>query len=298
MSTDESVREVESAEERATSASGTDGFFGFVVGLYAAALAAPMLAIWVALWVSTDPGVLFFVLLGTVVVVTSGVGWVARRESLAVRLGASRWVWAAVVLPFCYFGVLVAAAGRPGDSPSAVGGIAILGAVAGFVVGIGLVASAHNRRAKATLADAEVLARLTAPAPERDRRIATRVVVGLFVVGALGFAGSVLLDFPPLRWLFQLVVPTGAALYGTTSPREVTISDGGLVVGNPAYKRFRPWSAYESYAVTEEAIVVRWAGRSPWGLRDLRRDPADVDDVAAVASALETVLPRDERRRS
>lgn len=278
----------------APSADDTDGFFGFVAGLYAAALAAPALAIGVAFRVSADPGVLFFVLVGTVVVVTAGVGWVARRESLAVRLGASRWVWAAMALPFGYFGVLVAAAGGHGDPPSAVGGLAIAGALAGFVVGVGLVAAAHNRHARAALADAEESVDFRAAAPGRDRRIATRAVVVLFAAGVVGFAGSILLDFEPLRWLFQLAVPTGAALYGRTSERRVTISDAGLVVGTPAYRRFRPWSAYESYAVSDEAVVVRRAGWSPWGLRDLRRDPADVDDPAAVASALDRFLPRKE----
>ena len=275
-----------------STASDTDAFFGFLAGLYASALAAPAVAIAVALLVSSDPGVLYFALLGTVVVVSAVVGWVARRESLAVRLGATRWVWTAMALPFGHFGLLAAVASRPGDAPRSVGGLALVGALAGFVVGVGLVVAAHNRHAKAVLADAEELANFTAPAPERDRRIAMWVVGGLFAVGILGFAGSVLLDFPPLRWLLQILVPTGAVLYGTTSPREVTVSDAGLVVGNPVSKRFSPWSAYESYAVTEESIVLTRARWSLWGLRDLRRDASEVENLETVSSALGKFLPR------
>ncbi|USZ68964.1 hypothetical protein NGM10_04310 [Halorussus salilacus] len=277
-----------------STAGDTDGFFGFLAGLYAAALLAPAVAIWVALRVSGDPGVLYFVILGTAVVVTSGVGWVARRESFAIRLGASRWVWAVMVVPFGYFGVLPAVAdGRSGDPPGVVG-IALVGAIAGLFVGIGLVVAARNRRAKAALAGSEKLATFTAPAPERDRRMVTRAVAGLFAVGILAVVGSAVLDFPPLRWLFQVLVPAGPALYGSTTSRRVTVSDAGLVVGNPVSKQFRPWTAYESYDVTDDALVLRRAGWSLWGLRDLRRDPADIEDPEAVAAALDELLPRRE----
>jgi hypothetical protein len=271
----------------------TDGVFGFVAGLSAAALVAPAIAIWVALRVSADPAVLYFVLLGTVVAVTTSVGLVARREWLAVRLGASKWGWSAMVVPFVYYaGLFVAGLVRGDAPPGPVAGIAVVGAVAGLLVGAGLVAASHNRHAEAALADADELAHFTAPAPERDRRVATRAMVGLVAAGVLGIVGSVALDYPPFRWLFQWVVPVAAGLYGSTSPREVGVSDAGLVVGNPVYRRFRPWSAYESYAVSEEAIVVRRAGWSPRGLRDLRRDATEVKDSGEVAAALGEFLPQ------
>jgi len=277
-----------------TAEEATNGFFGFVVGLYAAALLAPTALVVVA-GSTTNPGVLLFVLLGTVVGVTGGVGRVARRESLAVRLGATQWVWTAIVLPLAYVGLPLVAdlLGRP-PLPDPVVSVALPGAIVGVVVGIGLVAAAHNRHAKAVLADAETLAEFTAPAPSRDRRIAKWAVVGLFAAGFLGFVGSLVLGFDPLRWLFQMLVPLGAGLWGSTTDRNVTISDAGLVAGNPVHRRFRPWSAFESYDATEEAIVIRHSGWSAWGLRDLRRDPEAIENPEAVAAALRECLPRRE----
>ncbi|WP_170977206.1 hypothetical protein [Halorussus salinisoli] len=46
--------------ENSTEGEETDALFGFVVGLYAAALVAPAIAIAVALGATTDHGVLFF----------------------------------------------------------------------------------------------------------------------------------------------------------------------------------------------------------------------------------------------
>jgi hypothetical protein len=86
--------------EPASAQSDSDPFFGFLAGLYAAALAAPAVAIGVALLATADAGVLFFTLLATTVAVVAGVGWIASRRSIAVRLGGTRWSWLAVVLPF------------------------------------------------------------------------------------------------------------------------------------------------------------------------------------------------------
>lgn len=291
VSTDESVREVEPAEERATAASDPDGFFGFLAGLYAAALVAPAVAIGVALEATADAGVLFAVLLGTTVAVVAGVGWVARRRSVAVRLGGTRWIWLAVALPFGYAALLLGAV-EDGAASGAVVGLSMVAVVVGLFVGLGLVAAAHNRYAKTMLAEAEEFARFTAPAPERDRRLVKWAVIGLFVAGIASLAVSLIFDSALLRTAFQLLIPIGAALYGTTTDRNVVVTDAGLVVGNPVHKRLQPWSNFESYAVTDESIVVRRSGWSPWGLRDVRRSLQDVDDPDAVATALDRVLPR------
>jgi hypothetical protein len=95
----------------ADAAEATDEFFGFIAGLYAAAVASPAVA------ATTDPGALFFVLLGSVVLVTGVVGWLGRRESLAVGLGATRWVWVAVALPLGYLAALFAAGVVRGGTP-------------------------------------------------------------------------------------------------------------------------------------------------------------------------------------
>jgi hypothetical protein len=279
--------------ENSTYGDGTDGFFGFVVGLYTAALVTPAVAIVVALGATTDPGVLFFTLLGTAVAVAGSVGLVARRESLAVRLGDSRWIWAAMGLPFLYFvGLFGLGVVRGEKPPSVVAGLAIVGALAGFIASIGFVAASHNRHTKAMTADAKELVRFTAPAPNRDRQVVEKVVIGLFAAGILGFIVGAAIGFDPLRWLFQMLVPMAAGLWGATTDRKIEVSDAGLVTGSPVHRRLRPWSAFESYDVTDEAIVIRRTGWSAWGLRDIRRDPNSVEDPEAVAAALGEFLPR------
>ncbi|MFC4449435.1 hypothetical protein [Halorussus aquaticus] len=291
MNSDPSPRDTTAADESAETPA-RDGFFGFLVGLYAATLVTPAVLVGVALRTAAGPGVLFFVLLGTAVVVAGAVGRVARRESLAVRLGATRWVWAAIVVPLAYLALPLVAALTGSTLPGPVGLVATLAAMFGLVGGIGVVAASHNRHVKAVLRDAPAEVEFDARAPERDRVRAKRAAGGLFVAGVLGFGVGIHFDFDPLRWLFQILVPMAAGLYGATNEREVRISKAGLVTGSPVHKRLRPWSAYESYDVTETAIVVRRSGWSPRGVRDVRRDPDDVDDPEAVAAALDRFLPR------
>lgn len=272
---------------------GTDGFFGLVAGLYAAALVAPAVAIGVALRFSAAPGVLFFTLLGSTVVVAGAVGWPARRTALAVWLGQSPRMWTPLVLPFGYFGALALPVLAGGEAPSGpVAALAVVGALAGVLVGAGLSTAARNRHAKAVLADAEELARFSASAPERDRRVGKWAFGGLLAVSVVGFGVSVVTGIEPLRWLFQIVTPLGASLFGMTTERRVAVTDAGLLVGNAVSKGVRPWSDFESYSVTEEAIVVRRAGWSARGLRDVRRDASEVDREA-VAAALGEFLPRE-----
>jgi hypothetical protein len=127
--------------ENASATDGTDAFFGFLVGLYAAALVAHVISMGVALRVTDDPAVLYLTLLGSATLVIAGVGLVARRESLAVRLGATRWKWLAVVVPFAHLTGLFVGAVTESDPP-VVGWLAFPGAVAGMLVGFGLVVAA------------------------------------------------------------------------------------------------------------------------------------------------------------
>lgn len=271
---------------------GTDPFFGFLAGLYAAALVAPAVVIGVALRVTTDPATLYLALLGTVTAVVAVFGATARRESLAVRLGGSRWVWLAIAVPFAYLVVLFASFVGGSDLPGVVGGLAFLGALSGTLVGLGVVVAARNRYSKAVLADAEEYARWSARAPERDRRIAKAGALAAFVLGISGFFASVLFEFAPLRWIGNVLIPTAAGFLGGTDERTLTVTADGLVVKRPLNRRVRPWSAYESYSMSDDALVVHRAGWSAWGVRDVRCDIHDVEDVSAVEAALAEFLPR------
>ncbi|UPV99206.1 hypothetical protein M0R88_11790 [Halorussus gelatinilyticus] len=278
------------------SADDTDGFFGLVVGLYAAAVAAPAVAIGVALAWTTDPGALFVALLGSLTLVAGVVGRVGRRETVAVRLGATRWVWAAVVPPLGYLASLLAWDALLGGSPpGSVAGLALVGALAGLAAGIGLVTASHNRHAKALLADSPPIVAFSARAPERDRTLGKWAAGSMLVVSAAGFVAGILLHADLLQSLFQILFPIAAGFYGSLNERELRVSSAGLVTGSPVHKRLVPWKTFESYDVTDEAIVVRRAGWSAWGLRDVRRDATEVEDAEAVASALGEFLPRHER---
>lgn len=270
-----------------------DGFFGFLVGLYAAALVAPAVTVGVALGVTTDPGALYLTLLGAAVVTTAAVGYLGRSERLAVRLGRTRWVWTAVVVPFGYGALLLLAAVE--GAPSAAVAVSMLGTIGGAFVGTGLAVAAHNRHAKAAVADAEEYARFDARRPERERTLVTSAVVLLMGGGMAGFLASFVVELEPLRWLFYLAIGGGTALTGANAERTVAVTDAGLLVGNPLHKRLRPWSAFESYSLTDDALVVHRAEWSPWGVRDVRCDPAEVESLDAVADALAAVLPGRER---
>lgn len=270
---------------------GTDGFFGFLVGLYAAVLVAPVVTAGVASLVTADGGTLYLTLLGTGAAVVAVVGYLARSERLAVRLGRTSWVWLAVVAPFGYFaGFVVGVAVE--DVSGAVVGLSMLGMIAGLFVGLGLAVAARNRHAKAVLAGTEEYARFDARGPERDRRLAKWGVALLMSVGMVGVVASFVVDGADwFRTVSHLLIGGGAGLLGSTAERTVAVTDAGLLVGNPVSKRVRPWSAFESYSVTDDAIVVHRAGWSAWGLRDVRRDPAEIEDVETVESALSRFLP-------
>lgn len=270
----------------------TDPFFGFLAGLYAAALVAPPVTVGLVVGVTTDPAVLFFAVLGTVVAVVAGVGWVARRASVAVALGRTRWAWLAPLVGFGWGGALLLWSVGSEAGSSAAAGVSMLGMFAGGFVGLGLAAAAGNRHARAVLDGAEEYARFRARAPERDRRLTVWAAVVLGGAGLVGLGASFLVEDDSLLWLFQLLVPVAAGLAGSSAERTVAVADAGLLVGNPVRKRVLSWDEFESYSLTDDALVVRRAGWSPWGLRDIRRDPADIEDPDAVADALARVLPR------
>ena len=269
----------------------TDGFFGFLVGLYAAALVAPAVTVGVALRVTTDAAALYLTLLGTAVVTTASVGYLARSERLAVRLGrVTGWVWAAAVVPFGY-GALLFVIGAEGGSSVAVAA-SMLVTIGGLFVGMGLAAAAHNRHAKAAIADAEEYARFDARRPARERTLVTVAVGLLMSVGAVGFLASFVVELESFRWLFNLCIAAGAALVGANAERTVAVTDSGLLVGNPIHKRLRPWSAFESFSLSRDSLVIHRAKWSPRGVRDVRCDPAEIENLDAVEDALATVLPR------
>ncbi|WP_435179844.1 hypothetical protein [Halorussus sp. AFM4] len=293
MSTDTSSPESTAATaEKSAEADAADPFFGFVIGLYAAALAAPAVTVGVALAVTTAAPVLLGAFLVVGVVAVGAGARIAGRRSLAVRLGESRWAWLAPQTGFAYLGGLLVA----GDGPAsgAVVGLSLLGALGAGLVGTGLVFAAHNRHAKAVLSESALCVEFSARGPARDRKRVHWAVGALVLGGMVGLAASVALELESARWLFHLLVAAGAGLVGVTTERTFAVADAGVRIGTPVHKRVRPWTSFESYSLTDDALVLHRDGWSMWGLRDVRRDPADVEDLAAVTAVLDEHLPRKE----
>ncbi|NHN57908.1 MULTISPECIES: hypothetical protein [Halorussus] len=293
MSTDTHSRDATGATaEESTETDGTDSFFGFLVGLYAAALAAPAATIGVALAATTDAPVLFGTFLVVGVVAVAAGARVGGRRAIAVRLGDTRWSWLAPLAGLAYLGVLLAVGDGPGST--AVVWLSLLGALGGCLVGAGLVFAGHNRHAKAVLAESARVVEFSARGPARDRKRVHWAVGALMLGGMVGLAATVALERPSLRWVFHLLVAAGAGLVGVTTERTFAVADAGVRIGTPVHKRVRPWARFESYSLTDDALVLHHGGWSAWGLRDVRRDPADVDDLDAVAAVLDEHLPRKE----
>lgn len=281
--------DVSEAVDYGDSGDGVDRFFGFLVGLYAAALAAPVTTVGVALAVTADAAALFATFLCVTVAVVAGVAVVARRESVAVRLGGTRWSWLVPLGGAVHVAVLLAASGGPVSG--AVVGVSMLGALATVVTGFGLVCAAHNRHARDVVAGSTRCVEFSARGPERDRRLTNWAVGALMLGGMAGLAASVAFDVESTRWLFHLLVGAGAGLMGASVERTFVVTDAGLRVGTPVHKRIRPWAAFEGYSLTDDALVLHRAGWSAWGLRDVRRDPDEIEDLSAVAATLDEFLP-------
>jgi len=269
-----------------------DPFFGFVVGLFVAALVAPVATIGVAVAATTDAGVLFFTFLG-VGVAAIAVGWrAAGREAVAVRLGGTRRAWLAPAAGLAYAGVLLAATDVEGPASGIAVGLAVLGLIGGLVGGAGLVFAAHNRHARAALDGSDRSVEFSARGPERDRRLATWGVGALMLSGTIGFAASLAVGLEPLRWLFHFMIAGGAGLAGATAERTYVVANAGVRVGTPVHKRIRPWSVFDGHSLTDDALVLHRSGWSLRGLRDLRLDRDEIEDVETIRSVLDEHLPR------
>lgn len=159
----------------------------------------------------------------------------------------------------------------------------------GFL-GLGPVVMAHNRYTRVALADATTFADFEARRSGRDRRLFTVGGGTLLAVAAASLVADLAFGVgEPFRWLATGLPGFGAVLVATASQtRTVEVTDAGLVVRRPVHADVHPWSAFDGYAVSADALVV--SRRSSWR-PDVRCDPEDVEDVAAAVEALGRFLP-------
>ncbi|WP_136716142.1 hypothetical protein [Halorientalis salina] len=267
-----------------------DTFFAFVAGLYAALLLTPAVVIGLGLWVSGDAAVLYFGLLAAVTAITVGVAWgVTRWRGLPERMGATRVAWGLVFLPvFALLGYFAFLAAVESSSASAGALVGFLFCVVGILVGIGLVAMSRSRYADAVVDDESVTCEWTAGWPDQSRkRLQYASVVAMCLLVPI-WAGGYLLNAEWVGTVAQVLFVPVILLGNVGRERTYRVTPAGLERRDPATRYLYEWDAFESYAVTDETIVVRWRSRWRPAIRCAR---ADID-VDAVTAALGDHLPR------
>ncbi|WP_233745330.1 hypothetical protein [Halobacterium bonnevillei] len=277
---------------RRSNAERPDSEYAFVAGLYVAALVAPAVVLALSRVVA-DAAVLYVGLLVAVTGVTAAAGWaVSRTPGLAVSLGRRDAVWVLVVLPFSWLGGAFGAAALGVEPPDIAAPLAVLGTAGGTLLGIALVAMSRTRHASAALEDAVELAEWEARWPRRWRVVAGGVAVASFAASIIGLLAALVADFE-WGWRLYYLLFVGVVLATVGNSRTFRVTDAGLVVEHPLQRQFRPWAAYTSYELTDEALVLRPAA---WWRPAHRCDRADIADVDAVRSALNETVPAERER--
>jgi len=262
-----------------------DAQYALVAGLYVAALLAPVAVL--ALSRSTsDGGMLYIGFLAAVTLFTSLAGWgVSRIPGLAVSLGERDTTWLLVVVPFAWFVGVFGAVASGFDPPGVAAPLAVVSSAGGMLAGLILVAMSRNRHAAAAVDGVPELAAWEARWP-RWWRHASLGIAGLtlvaWVIGLVAEYGFGVDEAGALYFLMLVWIPLAG-----TNPRTFRVTETGLVVEYPLQHRFRPWSAYDGYELTDDALVVH---HSAWWRPAHRCDRADVEDIGAATGALDTVL--------
>lgn len=273
-----------------------DPIYALVVGLYGCAILAP-LGIIVLTTAIGNAALLTFGGFATITLVTAVVGSAAARTpGIAVVIGRHRFAWLLAVVPIAWFGLLVGGA-EAGIAPWSVGSVvgwSLLGMIPGLFLGLLLVGMSRTRHANVYLSDATDLAQWEAWFPRRRRRIVDAILVVGFLCVPAGIVAEELLGY---EWGFVLgqtaFTVALATSIGKPSGRTIRVSDAGITVENAITRRLRPWSAFEGYTRTDDALVVH---TTAWWRPDVRSDTDKIEAIDQVTDALGSHLPsRSER---
>lgn len=263
--------------------SGSDPLLGLLVGLYAALLVTPLVLLVVERTLTTSAALLYGTALVTLAVVTVA-GWrlADRRRRVVVTLGGTplRWLFLAPpvglgVLGFALLG-----------SVGAVGVLAFFFAMFAALAAFALSVMVRTRYADARTADATEYAEWRAGWPEPARRRLTLgggVSLGLAILAFL--AGVVTGD----EWLWtvgQVAFPFGVVVLTLGQERDYVATDVGIEQRLPIARRLFPWTAFDGYARTDDAIVLTRPRRVA-----LRFAVDDLEDPDAVEAACTRFLP-------
>lgn len=273
-----------------------DPIYALVVGLYGCALLAP-LGIVVLTTAIGNAALLMLGGFATVTLVTAVVGSAAARTpGLAVVIGRHRFAWLLAVVPIALFALLIggAEASIAPWSVDSVVGWSLLGMISGLFFGLLLTGMSRTRHANARLSDATDLAQWDAWFPQRRRRVVSAIlVVGFLCIPAVIAAE----EFLGYEWIFDLgrvaFTLALATSIGKFYGRTIRASDAGITVEYGVFRRFRPWSAFESYTLTDDALVVH---ATPWWRPAIRCDTDRIDEIDLVTDALGSHLPSGSER--
>lgn len=260
-----------------------DAQYAFVAGLYAAALFAPAVMLGLSR-VIDDAAVLYIGFLVAVTGITAVAGWVVSwTPGLAVSLGRRDANWLLAAVPFAWFlGVFGVTAVVGIEPPGIAVLLAMIATVGGLFLGLILITMSRTRHAAAALEGVDDIAQWEARWPPRWRHVS---IGGAVVGGIAGVAGMIAQLAFGVDWAgsFYLLLFVWTPFAGMANPRTFRVTERGLVVERPLQRQFRPWSAYEGYELTQNALVIR---SSAWWRPAHRCDRADIEDVDAAVAAL------------
>ncbi|MFC6942560.1 hypothetical protein ACFQE8_21770 [Salinirubellus sp. GCM10025818] len=262
--------------------------YAFVAGLYVACLVVPALVIALSR-VFADAAILYVGFLLAVMGVTGVAGWVISKiPGFAIRLGRHDVVWVLVALPFGWFGGVFGADALHVDPPAIAIPLAVFATAGGMLLGIILVAMSRTRYADAILEGATEFAEWEARWPRRWRRVAGGVMICAFTASTVGFV-SVFGFGIEWGWRLYYALFVAIPLMNLLNPRTFRVTDVGLVIQHPLQRLFRPWSAFSSYELTADTLVIRPAA---WWRPAHRCDRADIEDADARVAAVDEWLPK------
>lgn len=272
---------------RQPNAESPDASYAVVAGLYVAALLAPI-AVLVLSRMTSDGGILYVGFLAAVTAIAAVAGWrVSRTPGLAVSLGGHTAAWLLAILPFAWFVGVFGAAAIGNGPPDITAPLTLVGTGGGMFLGLILTAMSRNRYAAAVLTGAEEFIQWEARWPRRWRRLS---LGGMVVAGVAGVGGVILqLVWSEWHWAgyLYLLIFLWTPFAGAANPRTFRVTDVGLVVERPLQQRLRPWSAFASYTLTDDALIIH---PSPWWRLAYRSDRADIEDLDGAVAALDEIF--------
>ncbi|WP_299269958.1 hypothetical protein [Halorientalis sp.] len=267
-----------------------DTVFSLVAGLYLTLLVSPAVVVATAVAMPLGAAGLYVALLTVLTAVAAAVTvGVGRVPGVAERIGASPFARGLVVPPVvCAAGYLFAASNIETAGADGAALVGVVFAVVGVVVGLALVAMSRTRYATAVVDDERVSAEWTAGWPRPLRVWLQAGGTTLYFGGTALLFGGEFVGLGAYEWLGALAFVPGGVAIGWGQPRAYRLSPVGIDRSNHVHRRLYEWDSFESFSVTDDAVILRRSGPRP----SFRCWREEIDDEAALIDVLDDHLPR------